>query len=171
MRIQTSANAMATLRTLPAGTPVVAVDADDRPVAVGTILGPDANGHDLSLTEFMAQARAHSKDVGNYAAFVSGGLGTLKSVAPGYAEPADQVTNVVGLLAGGLSLAQEWETGDNTDIAIAAFKVGATALELAAPLLPYGDTVKTVAKTSKWVASGLVMYRDGTAKPLPPSAA
>jgi hypothetical protein len=149
-------------RQLP-GTPVVAVDAQGVPVAVGTVLSEDAGRRGSELSSFSSQMLGRSKQVGKYADFLSTGLNLAADQMPAYAHPLAETATVISLVATGAAFANEVQKGDSTKIAIAGFKFGANAVAAIDEFVPGIPGLKTTAQVCKLVSTGLSLFPEDSA--------
>lgn len=149
------------LRQLP-GTPVVAVDANDMPVAFGTCLSTDEDARGGELSQFTSYAFAHSKKVGDMAGLLSSSLNLGADQLPEFAHPISQATTVVALISTGVALGKEVNDGDSKTIAIAAFKFGANALDAVDKFVPGYPLLHTAALTAKVASSIITVIPDAT---------
>ena len=167
MQIMTSHAFAPVMRELP-GTPVVAVDTEGKPVAIGACLSADPEQRQAELATFSSFALGHSKQAGDVARLLSSGIDLGAEVLPQYAHPASQATTVIAFAATSLSLYKEINDGDARSIGVAGFKCGADALNVIDEFFPGNPLVHTTALGAKLVSNALaIIPAKEPAKPQP----
>jgi len=150
----------------PTGTPVVALDADNKPIAFGLHLSTDP----AKRAEELAQAK-HSflDDAAQYGKYAHAATVTLDSFAALHPAGSDQLvmgSTAIAFISNGVGLAAAVKSGDDGRIVVKTIAIGIDALSLAQQfgLLGQSPTVQTAIVIAKNVSA----FVDLVEKPDPP---